>query len=147
MLRQLRHDLANHLNVMNTLQKKNDLALLKQYENALLERCHNIDLQIVNNTKWHRFRATGLSDKESYIIFSYLNQILLYTEQHWQDVDIHVQQEIFQVAIPKKKRRFKEKRYMMKSSYFHLVKKVVHARHGRVTWKEEGKQWRFILTY
>ncbi|MCQ4636763.1 hypothetical protein NE619_08470 [Anaerovorax odorimutans] len=148
-VRSLRHDLINHLNVLEHLD------LIKSphrdtYCQAFLSHCDKIEDEVSEVFRWKEIRTDSLTDRECYIIYYYLKAVLAQFGCAWEDCRIsRTRSQSGSRLIVRLPQQHPTPLWWIayrQDPYFQLLSAVLQRRDGSVCWRKGESQWEFILT-
>ncbi|MCB6993540.1 hypothetical protein LI177_08610 [bacterium 210820-DFI.6.37] len=162
-LRELRHDLANHLEIMNQVQRQNKQEALEKYEDSLLALCHTLDQQTAIPAKWSKFQLPGFSDHDAYVLYYCLIELLRKHERSWDELYFREHEGHLSISLPKKGEKNSKRschpffgkgnanrgleKELKKDIHFQLAKKLITDHKGQLLWGEDTKTWNFTLNF
>ncbi len=74
-IRELKHDIANHIIVLTSSQNEIRSVKNEEYRSHLVDICERINNNVEKQLAWRSIRSGELSDREKYEIFRYISDI------------------------------------------------------------------------
>lgn len=147
-MRGLRHDLINHLNVLEHLDLiKSPYA--DHYCQSFLSHCDQIERKAEEAFRWKELQIQGLSDRECYILYYYLKA---FTDRYgctWEACEISLSEDpscplIFKAPWHQPPRFWQLK--LRRDPLYQLIQSMLLRKNGKACWKKGEHKWLFILT-
>lgn len=152
-LRSLRHDLINHLNVLEHLDlvKGGDP---NAYRHSFLAHCDQIEARLTEIFQWKELNIREMTDRECYLLYYYLRSVLDRHHLDWKNCQIDKKdtgsspQLVFRIHghKPSLLEQIRMYFFLRRDWYFQLVRSVFARKGGMVHWEKGGSTWIFIVT-
>ena len=147
-IRGLRHDLINHLNVLEHLDLMKS-AYVDPYCQSFLSYCDQIERKAAEAFRWQALQLQGLTDRECCILYYYLKSLTDRYGADWEVCRIYRDQgsgcQLIFEAPWHDPQPFWQIR-LRKDPLFQLIQSMLLRKNGKAYWKKGEKQWQFILT-
>lgn len=172
-IRELRHDLANHLAVMEQFRQNRRQDLLNQYEASLLSLCREIDKNIASSIRRRRLKISGLTEREAYVLYICILDLLNRYGRTWEDIrfsegERHLVLSLLkdrdnaltpggtqkasvgflrEMAAEKGGRKAALQRALKKDRHFQLIRSILKDHKWTLVLEEDADSWNFTLNF
>ena len=172
-IRELRHDLANHLAVMEQFCQNQREDRLKQYEASLLSLCQQLDEKTTSAARWRGLNLSGLADRETYILYSCISDLLKTYQRTWEDIRLSRREHQLVLSVLKERegipapsqrkkgsafsrgkmdmgsggRKAALQKALNKDSHFQLIRSIIADHKWKLVLGEDGDTWSFTLNF